>query len=263
MPGNPPELRYFTLPEASEARGRLTAAFLRKCVAYFGYSGCLILGPVTIGMVVFFMVSTPLVSERLYCPHALDAMCINVSKYIAYTSNKCPDYFPHGAWEAIPGIRFPDHELNTNETGWYEKVLNTTEKNALQLDFDNLHGKRLPTISATIEAWPHISVFILGTGVCNICIATIFVTMLYMEKESSLGHYFLIPKDALVPSGAYISMVLMWGVVGTSMRGINADVITLHNIVAVSMFLISYATVLLFVIQRPPTYQVCFVCFVC
>jgi hypothetical protein len=42
----------------------------------------------------------------------------------------------------------------------------------------------------------------------------------------------------------------MLGVVGTSMRGSNEDLITLHDAVALSLFSISFFTVVVFVLQR-------------
>jgi hypothetical protein len=233
--------------DGTDTRPRLTTAFLHKSIALFGYSGCFIIGPATIVMVVVFHYATQSGSDRLYCPHALDAMCTNTTRFLAYGRYQCPDLLPGGgSW--IENTK--KHSQNDSIAGWYEYIPEISEATA------RLYDKAPPTISAATEGMPHICVFILGTGVCNICIATIFVTMLYMNKHDSKGNLCGVPKDALVPSGAYICMILMWGVVGTSMRGSDAGVIILHNVVAMMMFGTSYATVWIFFLQRPQNSRV-------
>jgi hypothetical protein len=122
-----------------------------------------------------------------------------------------------------------------------------------------MRPRPFPTVSTAIEKWPHVAAFVVGVGVSNICLGALFTSLLYIDHPSPSTHNSnifyrifigLMYYNQLVPIGSYVSMILMWGVLGTSLRGGVSWVGTIHDFIASALFVFSFVTIWSFILQR-------------
>jgi hypothetical protein len=196
--------------------------FLKQAIRLIGYSGCLItgIGPIVLVLLVFYTGGG--ISDRFYCPsNTLTTMRSEVDAGI---------YIDKYLWRVQGNSSWAPVEAYVD----WERT-----PDPLQV------ADPIPTISACIEKWPHVSVFIFGVGASNICIGAIFMSLLYDAKRTE--------NFQLVPIGSYICLILSWGLVGSSIRGGVEWISDVHNIIAVISMVSSFSTATVFVIKQNET----------
>jgi hypothetical protein len=112
-----------------------------SAIRWWGYSGCFLLGPGTLILVISFMIHDPSKDARVYC--------------------KDMDWYP-GTTSRLDGCK-----MNI--------AVDTVCKNDIS---DKI---KLPTISKTIEYWPYATILVMGTAMLNIFIAIIFYSIHYND----------------------------------------------------------------------------------
>lgn len=174
----------------------LSVNYLKLVTRITGYSGCLLLGPGTMVMVLAFTLGNEESVPMYYCAEA-----------------------------------FIGGEINA-----------------------------VATISDTVEHWPYVAVFILGAGMSNVCIGIIFVSMLHSgtktpsnsnASRSYQAFIALVYDSRIVPFLSYATLILMWGMIGSCMRGSAPNhVVDLHIALAAAVFITSFVTIVCFLLQH-------------
>jgi hypothetical protein len=194
---------------------------------FFGFSGCITLGVGVPVLVLCF--------KYLHTPNDEQVYCDNPSNRVRFYDVQTP----LSSWQ--------DFEIDT----YFEIGVDGMWRNStLTIAPTPLNIATCPTISDAIETWPHTAAWVLGVGVSNICIGCVFATLLFGDAELHRSKCNLVHHAVMVPIGAYTSMILMWAIVGTSIRGNVIWINDLHNLVAVLTFVVSWLTVVIFTVQR-------------
>jgi hypothetical protein len=120
----------------------INIARIVSLVQWAGYTGCFLLGPGTLILVISFMICSPGEEAKVYCRDL--------------------------EWYPDTTARSDGCKMNI--------AVDTTCNN------DKIGGVHVPTISKTIEYWPYATALVMGTAVLNIFTAVVFDSIYHNDK---------------------------------------------------------------------------------